>query len=907
MIPVRFRIGTRTLMVREMPVQSPARVSAAAACVVVLSVAPLLTAALVSGRVVDGSGVPLGDVAVQLAVKGLSATTGADGTFELRDDATVLPNSSVRFGVSTVDLRGGVLSVVASPRGARASARLYDARGRVVSVLFEGVLRPGATLRAPVFGKAAGLAHGVYLLEVGIDGMVGRYEILHAGRSAEQSLSLTSPASLAKALAAVDTLRLSRGSCTAKTIVIEQYGVDLGDITLPCAGDGIRIPSLTSFLPNDGALPAGPLVYVFDSNVANGSGSDAANAKEIQAAINAATPGQTLVAVAAEPGGTSFYDRPDGLTWTSATSGSSDSRIALIARPGDAVVIDRGRAFAAFRTPSPGQSTVWTQSGLSSDHISKKMWRSVQNFGGSTARPLSGKWNEFDAPHFIPPYQNLTDLSAPVGVNDMPTNYAGPGAVLHSDGYVYIRMQKPYPGKYSAGDKWPSDGRLFDAPGKEVGGGKLDFPITEDPRDYAIYLAVSGGTAFSLAGKKYWTIGDGINSNCYQTTIYPGGAANIGLGRGLHYCNRWFMQQGGGSWGDFTCNRTRISVGSQRHLSFVEFKFGARYFENTGRGSLWETATGALASNLHFVDCTIHGFFDLAVGGSPGGHKFIHCDIWDVMDDGIQHDPGTLSNVEYGWCYLLSAGFDGPEYGGGLVCPGAWYVHHNIMDYRALRVADVGGREPYPMSLVQYHSANASRPGKYFNNTAVVMTDAMDQQRIPFDMFSRRNASPVAHECFNNILLVCNGAVGASTRYNSTSPYAGPSDQVIKGLYDDDNSKYDYNLYWRDPALAPFVKGIIEINGIGQGYNTLAAATSAHPGIEPHGVEAKPAIPTIDNYPDGRYKYRPTADANVTSAYTGQANSPAGESMAAWPAQPSPWKGALDPNGTDMTVGVRNP
>jgi hypothetical protein len=61
-----------------------------------------------------------------------------------------------------------------------------------------------------------------------------------------------------------------------------------------------------------------------------------------------------------------------------------------------------------------------------------------------------------------------------------------------------------------------------------------------------------------------------------------------------------------------------------------------------------------------------------------------------------------------------------------------WYVHHNIFDQRSLRVVDMGGKDPYPMSQWQPHSPTGSNPLKIFNNTFIMLPDMMDQMsRLP--------------------------------------------------------------------------------------------------------------------------------------------------------------------------------
>ncbi len=208
----------------------------AATVVVLFSCAQSVAQVLVSGRVVDDTGNPLGDVMVELVVRGLSQTTGADGTFELLEDATVVPLSRGPAAGWVARLQGDMISVVAGTRAARVNVRLLDPRGRLAAVVYDRVLKSGASLRAPVFGRAAGLAHGVYVLQVDIDGTVGRYKILHAGASGQASVSKGSSGPLAKTLAAVDTLQLSKSGYTTKNVAVEKYGVDLGDIVLEQGG-----------------------------------------------------------------------------------------------------------------------------------------------------------------------------------------------------------------------------------------------------------------------------------------------------------------------------------------------------------------------------------------------------------------------------------------------------------------------------------------------------------------------------------------------------------------------------------------------------------------------------------------------------------------------------------------------
>jgi len=199
-----------------------------------LPLEPLFAQALVSGRVVDHSGNPLSDVEARLAVKNLSATTDTDGTFEIQADATLAGGTPTGLAASTVQMHNGMFRVAAGFKPARVSAWLFDGRGRVVSVVFEGFVAAGATFAAPVFPKTAAVAQGFYVLQYVIDGSAGRFEICHLGHPGSQSFSVAMSPGLAKGLAAPDTLELSFSGCATKAIPLDGYGTDLGDVLLSC-------------------------------------------------------------------------------------------------------------------------------------------------------------------------------------------------------------------------------------------------------------------------------------------------------------------------------------------------------------------------------------------------------------------------------------------------------------------------------------------------------------------------------------------------------------------------------------------------------------------------------------------------------------------------------------------------
>jgi hypothetical protein len=214
------------------------------------------------------------------------------------------------------------------------------------------------------------------------------------------------------------------------------------------------------------------------------------------------------------------------------------------------------------------------------------------------------------------------------------------------------------------------------------------------------------------------------------------------------------------------------------------------------------------------------------------------------------------------------------------------------------------------------------------------------------------NTSSVMHECFNNILLrvFLEGAkrydpwVGQAEGSYSDSFAPNRTDFVLGTMTrysaSESNELFDYNCYWRPAGMivSPLFRGHRR-GGIGQtlfNFNSLAA-WKAHtefehsklggvrrgsyaPGFDGNSTDSKPTLPSIDDYPSSRFDYRPAPTPVVTAA---TASSLSGTNWwsppPSWGATyfpwddgektlaPSPWKGALDPNGTTMPIGVQNP
>ncbi len=874
--------------------------------------------ALVSGRVVEGSGGPLAGVAVRLVVRNLSTTTATDGTFEIRQDATTAPFSARRFGSATLRLLSGILRVDGGDRPARIRVRLFDSRGRVVAVPFDGFLRPGATLQAPIFRNGAGIACGVYVLDVAVDGVVGRYKLLHAGRAAQRLPSMSLSGTQAKALAAIDTVRLTKSGCTRRDVALEEYPAALGDITVNCGdADVLGIPKI-EFLKSDEPNPGSIAKYVSDRNRGNGSGSSAANAQEVQAALDGAGAGQVLVAVAQTPGAVEFWQYPSGLKFP---DGSAGKYVTLQARNGDGIVISKDEDFAAFRTPDGGKWTVYD--------AAKKIWKSTQTFSGGAAR-LYGVWYEFDNPHFLLAYNSLSGLSALYGTDNTPTSYGTPGAVLHTDGHVYIRMQKPNPDKYSVGRKWQA--HLWPGHPEAVKDGALNYPVTEDPNSYAVYLYRRASV--SAFDGNFVKIGSGINTLGYRN-IWQGDH-DIVMRRGTDITWREFIQVMSGY--NYDVERRRIANGSKRHAARSEWKFGG-WLEGD-RGAFIENCCDQPGHSMFFKDCTIRDYHELMVGGLYQ-FRWRNCVIFNILDDGIQALP-SLRQVEIGYCFVMNSALGGngspPRDSNG----GRWYVHHNVVDARTQKCSDWRA-ETTPPFLWLNHSASGSQPRKNYNNTVLFGPDPEDEQGFGFNHNSNRdNTSSEAHEVFNNLFIrhdtqrydpAWSGNLGRRT--DNVGRLASVSAAFS-------NEFWDFNLYYRDvPKVnGVFVDGLLkqwrkgkdnderQFDSLGAFRNsdffTLSKQGGAlrgayAPGFEANGTDRKPSLASLDQFPARRFNYRPAATTEVTvatdkslSGANWWSTPPAWGTAFPWndgseALAPSPWKGALDPKGTGMTVGVLDP
>ena len=720
-------------------------------------------------------------------------------------------------------------------------------------------------------------------------------------------------------------------------------------ITLAVTPQQLSVPSLAEWLFSDESTPT-PTKYVSNQHRGNGSGSSPANAQEVQAALSSASPGQTFLAVCQTPGTIEFWSYPNGLTFP---SGSAGNLITLQARQGDGVVISAGEDFAGARNPGSG---FWTQSGLSADDISKKIWRSVGTFSGG-AQNMMGFWIEFDTPHQIVRASSMTNLRAPYGTEDSPTNYSGPMVHKDTDGRVYIRFQRPHPGKYSRDNKWSV--QTFPGYPEAVSNGQLVYPISENPNDYVIHLfrVSSNAVAFNPGSSGHHIkIGAGINSMGYRHAFR--GANAIRGDRGLHLTWYLFVEASstGNTKDDYFFNRTRCSSGCKLHVSRAEWKFGG-WLEPI-RDSCFQMVNSDTLSNFYWKDCTIGHYHELFVGANRVNRvRFRNCTFVSILDDGFQTHQ-NINRWEYGYCYFYNSAYGGCGTSGtegDATVPGEIFMHHNIVDLRQERGTNWRA-QPHPHFLYAPHSPDGRSPWKTYNNLIIFGPDS-EEEFGPFLMHCPNNTDNTLtgaanmHEVFNNILLrvflegtkrydpaVTNPNARYSDIFTNRSDYVigGSSGSFTRYSANFSNELQDYNLYWRPAGLStdPLIKNYVRGKNQSQSSYTSIANWKASsefehsklsgsfrgayaPGFDGNSTDTKPTLPTIDNYPADRFKYRPAATSAVTVASPGSLSGANwwsglgptwGRDYFGWDGlAPDAWKGVLDPNGSDMSVGVQNP
>ena len=341
-------------------------------------------------------------------------------------------------------------------------------------------------------------------------------------------------------------------------------------------------------------------------------------------------------------------------------------------------------------------------------------------------------------------------------------------------------MQKPHPGKVSFNNKWSDS--LWPGYPEAVSGGQLNYPITEDPNDYVIYItrlaAVSSAFSFPADGHNI-KIGPGINSMGFRLCLdYD--ATDIVLDRSTHYCGQWFIRgsRTGLEVNDYFINRVRLTDGMKNHGALLEWKFGGHL---TGYRSVGISEfNDDTLHGVYMKDCTIGGWHDFITNNRFGGKIRIRNCTWDhTFDDGIQ-GRDSLNQIEIGYCFFLSSDYGGMGASGDdgdSPTPGEWYAHHNIVDDRAEKCDHWRG-EPHSKDLWTQHSPDGNNPRLWYNNVVLYGPDKENYEGSGMEHSPQGVTEPEAnnilvgtqytHQMFNNI--VCRLHIEGTKRYD---PFAG--------------------------------------------------------------------------------------------------------------------------------------
>ena len=485
-----------------------------------------------------------------------------------------------------------------------------------------------------------------------------------------------------------------------------------------------------------------------------------------------------------------------------------------------------------------------------------------------------------------------------------------------------------------------------------------------NPNNLRIYIAAHGSARLlNQSSGNFTRLGSGMNSMGY--TYYTTGKGSHEIHRGCHYIRGFFISTLDSNVSNITAHRARFFGTGEHRLqgSMAVMKYNSflnppdRMLEASHRNGFLNLPFNAnnTATNLTFDNCTICYYHEIMVGDEPLNKvRFVNCTFHMVYDEFSQHQNEKLSQVEVGYCYMRDTGiFNG---GGGETAPGTqspfateWY-HHNIMDQRCPRSAWTNRRPSGGTSSIG-RDIGAQAASKRYNNTIIFNPDDGPARSGAYgwcgnqEMVTAPTALAQYDEVFNNIIIRhdtkrYNGEEGAAPARTDAAEYGmlhkNSSGTINKCLR-------DYNLYYRDVPVDPSTGSLRnkKYEGVSGRYFTtlnfdyVRTNTGLEPGSvvfhgsvaqgesgvsgkrwEVNGSDANPQIPSVDSFPTDRMDYRP----QNTGAVGASATPPSGANWWTSPGwtsygatavpfnmAPSPWKGALDPNGAAFPIGVQNP
>jgi len=179
---------------------------------------------LLKGFVVDNEAKPFSGASMSLAGSKASATTSAEGKFEIRVDAVGIEEGRVRKTLHDAVVQDGRLIFFSGTKTNRMELRISNMAGRVVQEIKRSDVSPGMHV-IEIFDRQTVVPNGVFVASLDVDGIrsssvvsLGRGNSLryHLGASGEQA-----PA--ARAALATDTLVIEKSRTVYKKIPISNF------------------------------------------------------------------------------------------------------------------------------------------------------------------------------------------------------------------------------------------------------------------------------------------------------------------------------------------------------------------------------------------------------------------------------------------------------------------------------------------------------------------------------------------------------------------------------------------------------------------------------------------------------------------------------------------------------------
>ncbi len=515
-----------------------------------------------------------------------------------------------------------------------------------------------------------------------------------------------------------------------------------------------------------------------------------------------------------------------------ATTGTSNSPVAIRNHPGETVIVDGG--YAQFR--SAGNSD-WTL-----HDANRSIWRSTTTFAG--ASQVFGYFGDADGGWRLVPYTSYADLAADTeDYRNSSSYYCGPGVFWNSsDQRIYVRTKRS------------RDQSRF----------SLQVPADLDARNTPMFLFPAQAVLDVASTARYIRI-EGLSlRHGERIADLPNGSHHLTFRNcDFRYGQYGFVVRGGVH--DLLCEGSTFRGGFPRWVPRSDVKAN-----NSVAQSMQDAAfefSGAVDA-VEIGHCSFTAMFDaIDTYGTPTNFRVHHCEFDEIRDDAFEiATAGHHIRFDHN---LVRRATQGVSWNGStapsLANAGTKHVHHNVIDtcteqfygradplgqsYAYWQGPDGDGMATGPaFSLHDTGSLNAPDPWKVYRNTFVGGVDVDGEGLGVAYSFSGSNAS-YPHEVCNNIFVL----VG---------------DQWIlrRARVADGSQVFDGNLYWRTgaqpstPLLADFqgtqTRDFTSLYGFLTSSLWTQSRTNYAPGWEASGVEANPQLDAT---------YRPAANGPAAS------------------------------------------